>query len=85
MRCAVIDTSTMKVTNVIIADASVDLALPGTMLVNLDDSSPVDARWSWSTDKGFFPSDPDLIAQMDADAAAEAVIQQQTPFLLGGS
>jgi hypothetical protein len=47
MRCAVIKIETNNVENVIIADASVDPAPPGHLLVNIPEDSHVAVGWSY--------------------------------------
>ena len=45
MRAAVVDQTSNLVTNLIVADASVDRAPDGFVLVNLEDDSPVGVGW----------------------------------------
>lgn len=47
MRCAAINIETNIVENIIIADASVDPAPPGLLLVNIPEDSHVAAGWSY--------------------------------------
>ena len=55
-RCAVCLSSTGLVVNMIVADASVDMAPDGCILVNVDDSSEVGIAWVWDGTQFIHPS-----------------------------
>lgn len=57
MRAAVVDQTSNIVTNIIVADASVDRAPDGFVLVNLPDDSPVGGGWVFDPNTASF-SDP---------------------------
>lgn len=47
MRCAVCELSNGLVTNIIVADPSVDPAPEGTQLIAIADDQPCDIGWTW--------------------------------------
>lgn len=55
--CAVVDTATNIVTNIIVADPAVDPAPEGCILVGLSDDSPVSFGWIYDPATGLF-TDP---------------------------
>ena len=69
--CALIDQNTGNVTNMVVADPDVDPAPAGEWLVAVPDGMMVDQRWVWSQGGGFVPG-PELQAELDAQAAADA-------------
>jgi hypothetical protein len=62
MRAAVVDLETDIVVNIIVADASRDIAPEGTLLVNLEETSPCSPGWIYDPATGNFmePFDPDM-------------------------
>jgi hypothetical protein len=59
MRCALVESSSGLVTNVIIADPATDPAPSGFLLIGLTDDSPVGIGWLW--DGETFSSPVDLV------------------------
>jgi hypothetical protein len=51
--CAVVDTATTQVTNVIVADPDVDQPYPGTILVAIPDGVNVSTSCTWTQATGF--------------------------------
>lgn len=77
-----IDASTKRVVNVIVADPEHDNPWPGHVLVALDEGSVIDARYGWNEDKGFYPVDPDLIEEFRQIDAEKQHIEALKPYLL---
>lgn len=63
MRCALIDTSSNIVVNLIMADPATDAAPEGGMLVGLPDDSPVAIGWLYD---GTSFTDPNAPAEQPA-------------------
>ena len=59
MRCAAINIETNIVDNVIIADASVDPAPPGLLLVNIAEDNQVSIGWSYNPETQQFAAPPE--------------------------
>lgn len=52
--CAVVDLTTGRVTNVIVATAS-DSAPDGSVLISVTDDQPVSIGWTFAIGQGFVP------------------------------
>lgn len=63
MRSALIDNSTNIVTNVIMADPSVDPTPDGYTMIALPDNSPVSIGWIYNSETGDFtdPNPPPVV------------------------
>lgn len=55
MRCALVESSSGLVTNLIVADPAVDPAPSGFLLIGLPDDSPVEIGWIWDGETFFNP------------------------------
>ena len=56
MRCALIETASRHVINIIEADPATDKPAKGTEIVAIPDGLEVVAGWSYSAARGFIPS-----------------------------
>ncbi len=82
MRCAVVEESTGKVLNIIMADPEVDDPEIGTILVVIPDGHMADHRWTWTDADGFTPHDQQLIVEQKQMFIDRARVKAQTPYLL---
>ncbi len=68
--CAVVDSATNIVVNVILADANVDAAPSGCFLVNLPDDTPISIGWLY---------DPATQTFTDPNPPPPSVVEEPTP------
>ena len=80
--CAMVDATTGRVVNVIVADPETDNPWPGHILVAIDEGKIINTQWGWDEHDGFFPVDPDLAAQLRQHAEDEAKAEALKPYLL---
>ena len=59
MRCALVESSSGLVTNLIIADPAVDPAPDGSLIIGLPDDSPVAIGWIWDGETFYDPTAPE--------------------------
>lgn len=81
MRCAIIDTETRKVVNMVEADPATDRAPAGHELVEIPADKSVDTDWQYSTARGFMVS-PEAASRIEAAKTAQRETQHGKLILM---
>jgi hypothetical protein len=77
MRCAVVNSVSGVIINVILADPSIDPPLPGFSLIEIPDELSVDHTWTWSEIDGFIMP---IEMQEAINAESEAALEEGLKF-----